>query len=101
MLPLLHAVLRAVLPAPADFVADVVVDCFEHVPAIVKAAKDPWELDNDLYAFFEDVIDDLPFVEEEQAGELATGCVALVNVIRKACKEAKPRPWRRRKKAGS
>lgn len=98
MLPLLNAVLRAVLPAPADFLADVVTDSIEHVPGIVRAAKDPVELEDELFAFFEDVLDDLPFIETADAVELASGAVTLVGVLTKACRQAKPRPWRARRR---
>ena len=54
--------------------------------------------EDELFAFFEDVLDDLPFIETADAVELASGAVALVGVLTKACRQAKPRPWRARRR---
>lgn len=96
MLPLLNGVLRAILPRPADFLADVVTDLVEHLPEVIHASRDEYRLEEELYDLCREVFDDLPFVDAADAADLATGATALALVVRKACAERVVKPWRKR-----
>lgn len=96
MLPLLNGVLRAILPRPADFFADVVTDLVEHLPDVLRSSHDAYQLEAEIYDLCREVFDDLPYVDAEDAADLATGATALALVIRQACADVKPKPWRKR-----
>jgi hypothetical protein len=79
--------LRLALPAPADWLADLVAGLVEDVPQVVRASRGGWTvaLEAELRDMVADALDELPGVTDEEADQLAEAVVIIVRRIHEDC----------------
>ncbi len=79
--------LRLALPAPADWLADLVAGLVEDVPQVVRASRGGWTvaLEAELRDMVADALDELPGVTDEEADQLAEAVVIVVRRIHEDC----------------
>jgi hypothetical protein len=91
--------LRAALPSPLDWLADLVGELVEDVPPLVREARHGWTSATEVavYRLAHDALDEVPGIDEGQAHLLAEAVVELVRLAHDDCAELAERRRQRRK----
>jgi hypothetical protein len=95
--PFLVTVLRGVLPARLDWIADALGDLAAHIPSVIDATPGGvWSSDSEaaVIELARDVLDEVPGLSSEDEEYLSVATAIVVRLV--VTSQRKPRAWRRK-----